>query len=459
MAQPRFPLFTTPYGPVSGSSRDGVAVFRAVPVAHTHHFGEPEPPEPWEEVLSCADTPKRRELRLPTTVSVYAPEDASPDDHLPVIAWIHGGRYEEGHGDDGWYDGTTLAASGCVVVTLNYRMCLEGFLPLDEDGPGSFRGVDDLVHQLRWMQDAVSQVGGDVSNVTLVGQSAGGGLVMKLLTDRRADDLFHRAMVLSPGLPRILPRIGWSARRTVARLCLGSRLTREKVSRLSTARCTRAYRRMALIYSSDCALGPGPVDLDKLREVPLMVSTMEDEFIRFPGVRQLDRVVARAGLPSWVMVPGMRLLGVPRRMLAGWCRYVDDDRPMGRTVGDTMIRRWASALLEAMPGDRVWSCEFRGGTWQGSRVDAQHCGELPMLFGTLDVGRRLVESTCGPDAQERLADLGAHFRASVLSFARGEGPGWEPFGDQRSSRVFSLLGDADGEDRDVYRSIRKMLPA
>ena len=68
---------------MSGSSRDGVAVFRAVPVAHTHHFGEPEPPEPWEEVLSCADTPKRRELRLPTTVSVYAPEDASPDDQPP----------------------------------------------------------------------------------------------------------------------------------------------------------------------------------------------------------------------------------------------------------------------------------------------------------------------------------------------------------------------------------------
>ena len=92
-------------------------------------------------------------------------------------------------------------------------------------------------------------------------------------------------------------------------------------------------------------------------------------------------------------------------------------------------------------------------------MDAQHFGALPMLFGTLDVGRRLVASTCGPDAPERLADLGAHFRASVLSFARGEGPGWEPFGDQRSSRVFSLLGDADGEDRDVYRSIRNMLPA
>jgi para-nitrobenzyl esterase len=432
-------------------------VFRAVPVAHTHHFGEPEPPEPWDGVLSCADARERRDLRLPTTVSVFAPQDASPEGDLPVIAWIHGGRYEEGHGDDGWYDGSTLAAAGCVVVTLNYRMCLEGFLPLYEDEPGSFRGVDDLVHQLRWIQDAVSQVGGDASNVTLVGQSAGGGLVMKLLTDRRADDLFHRAMVLSPGLPRILPRVGWSVRRAVACLCLGSRLTRERVSRLSTARCTRAYRRMSLIYSTDCALGPGPVDLDELREVPLMVSTMEDEFIRFPGVMQLDRMVARLGLPSWVMVPGMRLLGVPRRKLAGWCRYVDVDRPMGRTVGDTMIRRWAWALLEAMPGDRVWSCEFRGGQWQGERIDAQHCGELPMLFGTLDVGRKLVESTCGPGTQERLTDLGARYRSSVLSFARGEEPGWEPFGDQRSSRVFSLLGESDTEAKDPYRSIRTLI--
>jgi para-nitrobenzyl esterase len=153
----------------------------------------------------------------------------------------------------------------------------------------------------------------------------------------------------------------------------------------------------------------------------------------------------------------MRLLGVPRRKLAGWCRYVDVDRPMGRTVGDTMIRRWASALLEAMPGDRVWSCEFRGGQWQGERIDAQHCGELPMLFGTLDVGRKLVESTCGPGTQERLTDLGARYRSSVLSFARGEEPGWEPFGDQRSSRVFSLLGESDTEAKDPYRSIRTLI--
>ncbi|WP_297006138.1 carboxylesterase family protein [uncultured Corynebacterium sp.] len=455
MAEPVPPQFTTPYGRVSGSSRDGVSVFRAVPVAHTGHFDAPEGPEPWEGILCCADTRERRNLRLPTTVSVFAPRDARA---LPVIAWIHGGRYEEGHGDDGWYDGTALAASGCVVVTLNYRKCLEGFLPLDGDAPGSFRGVDDLVHQLRWIRDAVSRVGGDPSNVTLAGQSAGGGLVMALLTDRRADDLFHRAMVLSPGLPRILPRVGWSVRRAVARMCLGSRLTREKVGQLSTARRTRAYRRMSLIYSADCALGPGPLDLGELREVPLLVSTMEDEFVRFPGVCQLDRAVARAGLPSWVMVPGMRLLGVPRRKLAGWCRYVGDDRPMGRTVGDTMIRRWASGLLEAMPGDRVWACEFRGGSWRGQRIDAQHCGELPLLFGTLEVGRRLVAETCGPDARERLTDLGARYRSSVLAFAHGEGPGWEPFGGDRSARVFSLLGEPDTGDRNIYGPLRSMIP-
>lgn len=469
MTDPRKPLFQTPHGTVSGSLHDGspsgpdVAVFRAVPVAHTSHFEQPAPPEPWSGVLDCADTAERRGLRLPTTASVFAPADAvgagtGDAASLPVIAWIHGGRYEEGHGDDGWYDGTTLASLGCVVVTLNYRMCLEGFLPLDDDDPGSFRGVDDLVHALRWVQDTVASVGGDAGNVTLLGQSAGGGLVMKLLTDRRADDLFHRAVVLSPGLPRILPRLDWRLRRIVARACLGSRLTHERVSRLSTARCKRAYRRMALVYASDCALGPGPVPLDRLREVPLLVSTMEDEFVRFPGVRQLDRLVHRLHLPSAVMTPGMLLLGVPWRSLTRWWRYVDADRPMGRTVGDAMIRHWAAGLLEKAPGDDVWACEFRGGDWNGERIDAQHCGELPMVFGTLDVGPKQVRRMCGPDAVERLSGLGGEVRDALLSFARGTGPGWDRWGADRTTRIFDLLGGPDTGERDPLHAVRTLLP-
>jgi hypothetical protein len=86
-------------------------------------------------VLDCTDSRERRALRGDGTVTVFAPADRADlaGASLPVIAWVHGGRYEEGHGDDGWYDGTTLARSGCIVVTLNYRKRFAGFLPLDTD--------------------------------------------------------------------------------------------------------------------------------------------------------------------------------------------------------------------------------------------------------------------------------------------------------------------------------------
>lgn len=308
MTDSRAPLFTTPHGTVSGTRRGGVHVFRAVPVAHSPGFAPPAPPESWQGVLDCSDSSRRRGLRTATTVSVFAPEGAEVAS-CPVIAWIHGGRFEEGHGDDGFYDGSVLASAGCVVVTLNYRKCLEGFIPLDGDTPGAFRGVDDLVHALRWVQDAVSAVGGDPDNVTLAGQSAGGGLIMQLLTERRADALFHRAVVLSPGLPRIRPRNGWRLRRAVTAAGLGGPLTLDRVSDLGEDRLRRAYRLLAGVYATDCALGPGPVDLHRLRDVPLLVSTMEDELVRFSGVAGTDRWLHRSGLPAGVLAPGMLALG------------------------------------------------------------------------------------------------------------------------------------------------------
>jgi para-nitrobenzyl esterase len=456
------PTFGTPSGRVRGSSRgtgqDEVAVYRAVPVATTSPFGAPAPAEPWTGTLDCTDSRERRNLRGDGTVTVFAPTGHAAGTRLPVIAWVHGGRYEEGHGDDGWYDGTTLARSGCIVVTLNYRKRFAGFLPLDGESTGdAARGVSDLVQALQWIRDAAPELGGDPANITLAGQSAGGGLIIALLADRRADALFRRAMVLSPGLPRIGRHTGWRVRRAVARAFLRTPLTRSRLEALSGERRHRAYRRTATVYSTDCAVGPGPVDFGDLREVPLLVSTMQDEFVRFPGVQQLDRVLHLLHLSPWFVSPGMLLLGVPWRSLRRWVRAVDPVRPMGQTVGDTMIRWWAAGLLESARGEDVWACEFRG----GEGVDALHCGELPLLFDTLQVGKKLVRAFCGAGAQERLGGpggAGERFRSTVVAFAHGEDPGWERYTHDRSAHVFDLTGGEDREVTDPLREIRTLMP-
>lgn len=434
-----------------------MSVFRAVPVAETTTFGMPVPPSPWEGVLDCSDTVERRKLRQPTTVSVFAPAGADGDP-LPVIAWIHGGRYEEGHGDDGWYDGAALASLGCVVVTLNYRKRFEGFLPINGDAPGSFRGVEDLINGLTWVQESIAGVGGDPSNVMVAGQSAGGGLIMKLLTERRADALFSRAMVMSPALPRILPRLGWRLRQATARVFLRTPLERQPLEALGAKDRRQAYRRMAKAYSSDCAVGPGPLDTGQLRAVPLLVTSMHDELVNFPGLPAIDKRMYDRRRPSWAMAPVAAALGVPRRNALRWSRQLDPRQRIGRTVTDTMIRRWAAGLLEAIPGNQVWACEFEGGDWNGTPISALHCGELPLFFDALSVRDAEVLEVCGPHADARLAETGRRFRDLVVGFAHGRDPGWAPYPGTRTTRIFSLTGRPDVDVEDPMHEVRTLLP-
>lgn len=486
------PLLHTPSGTVRGSWREDsaggnhrVAVFRAVPVAAPFDSGDalfaaPRPAPVWQGTLDCTDTAGRRGLRAAHTATVYCPDGGH--EALPVMAWVHGGRFETGHADEPWYDGCALSREGCVVVALNYRKRFEGFLPLPGSGTddATFRGVEDLLLGLRWIRDCAAAPGGldaDADRVTLAGQSAGGALVAWLLTDPRAADLFHRAVLMSPGAPRR----GWTQRRLTTRLALragrggGRAPSVDLLASLTPTQLSASYRRFARMHLTDCAVGVYPLDPGALRAVPVLVGTMHDEFVRFPLVRQTDSLLRRVlgrvlRLPgtvdAWLLAPSMLGLGVPLRHLRAWCRVVGTTapvHPLGRTVGDRTIRRWASAAAEALAGTggQVWAYEFRG----GPGIPAQHCAELPLLFDRLGVDTTEVEAVCGPEAQHRLGrpgGVGEQFRTTVVDFVHGRAPDWEPFGTPaRTARVFDMGGgggDAqDATTRDPWRAVRALL--
>lgn len=493
----RTPLLETPSGTVSGSLRpSGTAVFRAVPVAAPHtdtdtRFAAPRPAPAWDGVRDCTDSREQLARRATSTATVYAPVEATAGGSVsaprPVVVFIHGGRYEAGHADELWYDGEALVKQGCIVVTVNYRKRFEGFLPLDDstdNSPPHFRAVDDLLHALHWVHTMCDELGGDTGNVTLAGQSAGGGLIAWLLTLREADPLFHRAVIMSPGLPR-----GGGPRRWLsARLALMAPgrptdpLPRDYIDSLSPNQLQTAYRRFASVHSTDCAVGPYPLDVSALRPVPVMIGTMHDEFVTFPLVKDVDRVLRRVlhtlRLPqvvaSWLLAPTMLVLGVPLRTLRSWCRFAAAEepvRPLGRTVGDRMIRRWASAIADglAAAGSDVWAYEFIGGR-DGAKVGelghyALHCGELPQLFDRLTVGRADVAGACGPDAVERLGgDRGtaSRFRQSVINFAHGRTPDWGKYTlDQRNAQVYDMSGEPGTASAatvtDPWRQVRELL--
>lgn len=121
----------------------------------------------------------------------------------PVMVWIHGGSNMNGEGHSAWYDGTELAKRGVVVVTINYRLGIFGFLAhpaLTAESPehssGNY-GLLDQMEALRWVQRNIAAFGGDSSRVTVFGESAGSIDIMHLMAAPAAKGLFHRAIAES----------------------------------------------------------------------------------------------------------------------------------------------------------------------------------------------------------------------------------------------------------------------
>ena len=126
----------------------------------------------------------------------------SPDEKLPVVVWIFGGAFQWGYPAEMEFDGERIARRGIVVVTVNYRLNLFGFLAHPEltaaqpDAPTNF-GLLDQQAGLRWVKRNIAAFGGDPDNITIAGQSAGGGSVMAQLTNPANEGYFKNAIVQS----------------------------------------------------------------------------------------------------------------------------------------------------------------------------------------------------------------------------------------------------------------------
>ncbi|WP_427918776.1 carboxylesterase/lipase family protein [Streptomyces sp. cg40] len=211
----------TKSGPLSGvpATLPGVEVFRGIPygapTAGAHRFRPALPPQPWEGVR-VADTfgdiaPQDADTALPQSedclnLNVWTPADASPDDRRAVLVWIHGGRFLFGAGSEPVYDGSRLAAKGLVVVTLNYRTGVLGFLATPELSAESPHrasgniGLLDIITALHWVRDTIGAFGGDPTRVTIAGQSSGAACVLDLVYSPLARGLFHGAIAESAAL-------------------------------------------------------------------------------------------------------------------------------------------------------------------------------------------------------------------------------------------------------------------
>ena len=138
-------------------------------------------------------------------LNVWTKAPGQVDKKLPVTLWIHGGGYREGWGTEPEFDGQEWANKDVVLVSINYRLGVFGFLThpeLSAESPNHVSGnygILDQIESLKWIKKNIAQFGGDPDNVTIFGQSAGAGSVKTICESPLARGLFHKAVIMSGG--------------------------------------------------------------------------------------------------------------------------------------------------------------------------------------------------------------------------------------------------------------------
>jgi len=451
-------LAYTALGTLVGLRDQGVATFRAVPYAlpptGARRFAPPDPAVPWQGERDATrhgpiapQSPSRLapamgdftrpmdEDCLTLTIWTPAPDAA----RRPVLVWLHGGAWVSGAGSLDWYDASTLAREGdMVVVGVNYRLGALGYLKhpaLPVADPGTL----DQVAALRWVREHIASFGGDPGCVTVAGQSAGAASIGRLIADPDARPLFHRAIMQSGGFGRapLSRKEGFAIGAQFIR-ALGldpdagdvvDRLREVPAAALVEAAGTvaRANARFAETNPPFMPTVPEAMSEQALfaaiargaRELPVLIGATHDEVHAFfasnPAMQNPDWAAAAGRFAALARRPDAMERYKARRpggSLMDWLADLSSDHTF---LWPTM--RLAEALAEA--GAPVQAYQF---DWApppgpgGSPFRACHCIDLPFVFGNFGQWTGAGMLT-GGDAAE-MDGLSAVMRQAWSAFAR-----------------------------------------
>ena len=237
-------LIATPQGPVQGVSTQDAGFYNfkglpfAAPPIGALRWSPPQPAATWDEALianifgnRCMQSSGAEEdffnllikghglgpiknFLIKRVVAMQKPTPMSEDclylnvrtgnlkgkAQQPVMVWIHGGGHQFGSGDPAYYQNNALAQKGIVLVTINYRLGVFGYMAhpalsaTDPNGVSGNYGTLDQIAALQWVRDNISAYGGDPDNVTIFGESAGAWSVTELMASPLAKGLFHKAI-------------------------------------------------------------------------------------------------------------------------------------------------------------------------------------------------------------------------------------------------------------------------
>ncbi len=377
-----------------------------------------------------------------------------------MLVWVHGGSFQNGSNAVPVYDGSRFARDGVVLVSVNYRLGVDGFARLA--GAPDNRGLLDQVAALTWVRDNIAHFGGDPDRVTLVGESAGAMGVTTLTAVPAARGLFHRVVAQSgAGHHVVHPATADLVAAELAGL-LGVAPTAEAFAAVPVPDLLAAHHRLADMVAGDPdparwgevvrnvmpfepvvdgVLLPGvPAEVvarGEGAEVDLLVGSNDDEHALFlhPLLDLVDEPRARAVLAAH---------GAAEDAYATYVAQTGARRPgdvLVAALSDWFFRLPALRLAESRLALGLDTHVYEFG-WRTPVLDgvlgACHALEIGFVFDTLDVPEG--QALTGTDPPQALAD---DMHRAWVRFATDGDPGWPAYGTARATRRFG--GAHDGE--------------
>lgn len=495
------PVAATRYGKVRGVSDKGVLIFRGVPygasTAGANRFRAPQPPASWRGIRDATRFASASPQH-PDGAFDNIPEALPPSEDClmlniwtpgldaaakrPVMVWFHGGGYAVGSGQERVNDGANLARKQDVVlVTVNHRLNVFGYTWFGDTVPAGETaanpGMLDLVAALRWVRDNIAGFGGDPGNVTIFGQSGGGGKVSTVMAMPSAKGLFHKAILQSGFATSTTPPE--VAQAGAVWLFEAAGLQRGDLAglrRLTTQQMMDAYwkatngvpLRGAYVVADGDVLPRVPFvpgQPTPSPDVPVLLgSNATETTVLFPP--------KEAFTATWDSLPGLLTsanalrpalrIREPAALIEGYRRVmpggsaadvyfaITSNAGMGKNARIVADNRVAGSTQPVWKYLVAWRTDVQNGTWR-----APHGVELPMVFDS--VAQKFPTIGNNRAGYQQMADILSPMWAQFARTGNPNKPGlpeWRPYRTgERATMVFDTVSRTEVDPVGVEQAL------